>query len=45
MRKRVTEKEEDNDIIGYDLAAFFERNKNILKREVEVILENLLTPK
>jgi hypothetical protein len=30
------------DIIGYDLAGFFERNTNLLKKEVKSILEDLL---
>lgn len=32
------------DVIGYDLAAFFERNQEILKNEVDAVLKNLLTP-
>lgn len=31
------------DIIGYDLAEFFERNSEILRKEVESILRDLLT--
>jgi hypothetical protein len=31
------------DIIGYDLASLFERNKDVLKREVRIILESLLS--
>lgn len=30
-------------VIGYDLAGFFERNKKILKREVDSVLKALLT--
>jgi hypothetical protein len=33
------------DIVGYDLAGFFERNKAILRREVNHILESLLSAK
>ena len=33
------------EIVGYDLARFFERNKAVLKKEVESILENLLAAK
>lgn len=32
------------EVIGYDLAAFFERNQEILKNEVDTILKNLLAP-
>jgi len=32
------------DIIDYDLAKFFERNSEILRKEVESVLRNLLTP-
>lgn len=31
-------------VIGYDLAAFFERNKQILREEITLVLEALLTP-
>ncbi|MEW6379811.1 MAG: hypothetical protein AB1611_09405 [bacterium] len=31
------------DIIGYDLASFFERNQNILKAEIDQVLQNLLS--
>ena len=31
-------------VIGYDLAAFFERNKQILQKEINQVLEALLTP-
>ena len=31
-------------VIGYDLAAFFERNQEILKNEVDAVLKNLLAP-
>ena len=33
------------EIVGYDLARFFERNKTVLKKEVKGILENLLAAK
>ncbi len=33
------------EIVGYDLARFFERNKTVLKKEVKSILENLLAAK
>ncbi|RJX29735.1 MAG: hypothetical protein C4525_14120 [Desulfarculus sp.] len=32
------------DIIGYNLAAFFERNKETLRNEIDLILRSLLTP-
>jgi hypothetical protein len=32
------------DVVGYDLAAFFERNSGHLKREVKAIIKGLLTP-
>jgi hypothetical protein len=32
------------EIIGYDLAAFFERNSRLIRAEVEAILANLLEP-
>ncbi len=32
------------DIIGYDLAEFFKLNSEILRKEVESVLRNLLTP-
>ena len=32
------------EVIGYDLAAFFERNQEILKNEVDAVLKNLLEP-
>ncbi len=32
------------DIIGYDLAEFFKRNSEVLRKEVEGVLRNLLTP-
>lgn len=32
------------DVIGYDLAAFFERNSSILQGELDVILKALLAP-
>lgn len=31
------------DVLGYDLAAFFERNKETLRSELTSILETLLT--
>jgi len=31
-------------VVGYDLAAFFERNSQVLKKEVDVVLRRLLTP-
>ena len=30
------------DVLGYDLAAFFERNSRTIKREVETIITDLL---
>lgn len=33
-----------NQIIGYDLAGFFERNTNHLRTQVKSILEELLSP-
>lgn len=32
------------DIVGYDLAGFFERNSNTLKKEIDSVLRGLLTP-
>ena len=32
------------DVVGYDLAGFFTRNRKILRKEVEVVLKALLTP-
>ncbi len=32
------------DVVGYDLAAFFTRNSDILREEVEAVLQALLTP-
>ncbi len=32
------------EVIGYDLAAFFERNSRTLRREVDMVLKCLLTP-
>ena len=32
------------DVIGYDLAAFFERNSSILQEEIDAILQSLLAP-
>ena len=32
------------DVVGYDLAAFFERNKAAIRGEVDLILEKLLSP-
>jgi len=32
------------DVIGYDLAAFFERNSPKLKTEVATVLHTLLSP-
>lgn len=32
------------DIVGYDLAQFFERNSKTLRREVAIVLSELLTP-
>jgi hypothetical protein len=31
-------------VVGYDLAAFFERNSKVLKKEIDVVLRRLLTP-
>ncbi|MCK4762723.1 MAG: hypothetical protein KAW12_11055 [Candidatus Aminicenantes bacterium] len=33
------------DIVGYDIAAFFERNKDVIKKQVTNILESLLSTK
>ena len=33
------------DVVGYDLAGFFTRNSDVLRKEVEVVLRALLTPK
>jgi len=32
------------DVVGYDLAAFFERNRSILRQEIDTILNVLLSP-
>ncbi len=32
------------DVVGYDLAAFFERNSAVLREEIDEILKSLLTP-
>lgn len=32
------------EVIGYDLAGFFTRNKKVLRKEVEAVLRTLLTP-
>ena len=32
------------DVLGYDLAAFFERNAAKIKTEVEAVLKAILTP-
>ena len=32
------------DVVGYDLAAFFQRNSDTLKKEVNVVLQALLAP-
>lgn len=32
------------DVVGYDLAGFFTRNSDLLRKEVEVVLRALLTP-
>ncbi len=32
------------DVIGYDLAAFFERNSEVLKTEIDAVLKALLAP-
>ncbi len=32
------------DVVGYDLAGFFQRNSPALKKEVEIVLKALLTP-
>ena len=32
------------DIVGYDLAAFFERNSALLRKEIDAILKSLLAP-
>jgi hypothetical protein len=31
------------DIVGYDLVAFFERNSEVLRKEVDIVLQSLLT--
>lgn len=33
------------EVVGYDLAAFFERNKSTLRREIDTILHSLLAPR
>ena len=33
-----------DDVVGYDLAGFFQRNSPALKREIEIVLTTLLTP-
>ena len=32
------------EVIGYDLASFFERNSSLLRREIDAILKSLLAP-
>ena len=32
------------DVVGYDLAAFFERNSSTLRAEIDAVLKVLLTP-
>ena len=32
------------DVVGYDLAGFFQRNSPTLKKEVEIVLTKLLMP-
>jgi len=32
------------EVIGYDLAAFFERNRDVLRAEVDTVLQSLLAP-
>jgi hypothetical protein len=32
------------DVIGYDLAAFFQRNNQLLRTELDKILQALLAP-
>ncbi len=32
------------DVVGYDLAAFFERNSSTLRKEIDTILKSLLAP-
>ena len=32
------------DVVGYDLAGFFQRNSSTLKKEIEIVLTTLLTP-
>jgi hypothetical protein len=32
------------DVVGYDLAGFFKRNRKLLRKEVEFVLKALLTP-
>lgn len=32
------------DVVGYDLAAFFERNSKVLRDEIDTVLKALLTP-
>lgn len=32
------------EVVGYDLAAFFERNRHVLRSEIDAVLRSLLTP-
>lgn len=32
------------DVVGYDLAGFFKRNSNVLRKEIELVLKTLLIP-
>ncbi len=32
------------DVVGYDLAGFFARNGNVLRKEIELVLKALLIP-
>jgi hypothetical protein len=32
------------DVVGYDLAAFFQRNSDVLKAEIDLVLRALLAP-
>lgn len=33
-----------NDVVGYDLAAFFKRNSEMLRTEIDAVLKALLEP-
>ena len=32
------------EVVGYDLAAFFERNSKVLRTEIDLVLKALLAP-